>query len=493
MAPLTMKKIAIVGLALICTLALAQGQNLSPEELNRRMIERRAIEAVIWAMPAVNYDLMLQEMLRLGGKPNEIVYWSRLPDWKNQTLTPNPDAIYLMPFINTKDVGPVVIEIPPADEGSITGTIMDAWQMPLADVGPAGTDAGKGGKYVVLPPNFTGKTPDGYIALPSLTYQGYALLRSILKSGSDPDIFWAVDYGKRIKVYPLSTAANPAATTFVDAINVVYDATIPYDIRFFQSLDRFVQQEPWLTRDKAMIDQLKLIGIEKGKPFAPNTKTEGFLNTGAREAHALLELTYETAFSPYFADRRWVFPVDKQYINEAQSGYAAADAYQVDARGVVFSFAFFTPKGPTGSFYLMNIRDKDGEAFDGGKSYRLTVPANVPVRQYWSATVYDRATHTLIRDQKTVSPLVTEPGPAKERRRLGGCLFRSQGAGRQRAELGANQPERKVRGVVPLLWSRETAVRQDMDAARHRADRCAVIGGQCDETQSSRNALVIGG
>jgi hypothetical protein len=413
MAPLTMKKIAIVGLALICTLALAQGQNLSPEELNRRMIERRAIEAVIWAMPAVNYELMLQEMLRLGGKPNEIVYWSRLPDWKNQTLTPNPDAIYLMPFINTKDVGPVVIEIPPADEGSITGTIMDAWQMPLADVGPAGTDAGKGGKYVVLPPNFTGKTPDGYIALPSLTYQGYALLRSILKSGSDPDIFWAVDYGKRIKVYPLSTAANPAATTFVDAINVVYDATIPYDIRFFQSLDRFVQQEPWLTRDKAMIDQLKLIGIEKGKPFAPNTKTEGFLNTGAREAHALLELTYETAFSPYFADRRWVFPVDKQYINEAQSGYAAADAYQIDARGVVFSFAFFTPKGPTGSFYLMNIRDKDGEAFDGGKSYRLTVPANVPVRQYWSATVYDRATHTLIRDQKTVSRSSLSPGLQK--------------------------------------------------------------------------------
>ena len=276
MAPLTMKKIAIVGLALICTLALAQGQNLSPEELNRRMIERRAIEAVIWAMPAVNYDLMLQEMLRLGGKPNEIVYWSRLPDWKNQTLTPNPDAIYLMPFINTKDVGPVVIEIPPADEGSITGTIMDAWQMPLADVGPAGTDAGKGGKYVVLPPNFTGKTPDGYIALPSLTYQGYALLRSILKSGSDSDIIGAVDYGKRIKVYPLSAATNPAATTFVDAIDTVYDATIPYDIRFFQSLDRFVQGERWITRDKVMIDQLARLALRRASRSLPIQKPRDF-------------------------------------------------------------------------------------------------------------------------------------------------------------------------------------------------------------------------
>ena len=398
-----MKKTIFAVLGLIWALVSADAQQFSADDLTFRIVQRRAVEAVIWGIPAVNYDLMLQEMLKLGGKANQIVYWSRLPDWKNQTLTPNPDAIYLMPFINTKDVGPVVIEIPPADEGSITGTIMDAWQTPLADVGPAGVDAGKGGKYVVLPPEFTDKVPDGYIALPSVTYQGYALLRSILKSGSDTDVVKAVDYGKRIKVYPLSTAANPPATTFVDAINVVYDATIPYDFRFFQTLDRFVQQEPWLTRDKAMIDQLESIGIEKGKPFAPDTKTEGILNDAVLEAHALLERAYQNAFPPYFTGRRWALPADPQYIKAAQSGYAAADTYPIDARGLVFSFAFFTPKGGTGSFYLMDTRDKAGEAFDGGETYRLTVPANVPVRQFWSATVYDRATHALIRDQKTVS------------------------------------------------------------------------------------------
>ena len=408
-----MKKTIFAALGLISAVVSADAQQFSADEIARRAVERRAIEAVVWGMPAVNYDLMLQEMLKLGGKANQIVYWSRLPDWKNQTLTPNPDAIYLMPFINTKDAGPVVIEIPPADEGSITGTIMDGWQMPLADVGPAGVDAGKGGKYVVLPPDFTDKVPDGYIVLPSATYQGYALLRSTLKSENDTDVVKAVDYGKRIKVYPLSTSANPPATTFVDAINAVYDATIPYDIRFFQSLDRFVQQEPWLTRDKAMIDQLRSIGIEKGKPFAPDTKSEGALNAGVREAHALLELTYENAFSPYFGDARWVFPADTQYIKEAQSGYTGADAYPVDARGLVFSFAFFTPKGPTGSFYLMGIRDKAGEAFDCSKTYRLIVPPNVPVKQYWSATVYDRATHTLIRDQKTVSRSSQSPSLQK--------------------------------------------------------------------------------
>ena len=53
-----------------------------------------------------------------------------------------------MPFFNTKDVGSVVIDIPPADEGSINGTIMDVWQTPLEDVGPAGVDKGQGGKYL---------------------------------------------------------------------------------------------------------------------------------------------------------------------------------------------------------------------------------------------------------------------------------------------------------------------------------------------------------
>jgi hypothetical protein len=409
------KRETLTALASIWVAASAQAQDLSADDLAGRSIERRAVEAVIWGMPAVNYELMYQAMVReTKGGFNQIVYWSGLPDWKNQTLTPNPDAIYLMPFINTKDVGPVVIEIPRADQGSITGTIMDAWQTPLADVGPAGVDAGKGGKYVVLPPDFAEKAPDGYIALPSPTDQGYALLRSILKSGRDTDVAKAVDYGKRIKVYPLSTAANPPATTFVDAIEVVYDATIPYDIRYFQLLDRFVQSDRWLTRDKVMIDQLASIGIEKGKPFAPDAKTKGILNAAASEARALLELNYENSLSPYFAGRRWSLPGDLRYFKAAQSGYSEPDEYPVDARGIIFTFAFFTPKASgTGSFYLMDIKDKAGDAFDGGKTYRLTVPANVPVSQYWSATVYDRATHALIRDQKTVSRSSLSPGLQK--------------------------------------------------------------------------------
>ena len=171
---------------------------------------------------------------------------------------------------------------------------------PLEDVGPAGVDKGKGGKYLILPPGYKGEVPDGYISLPSQTYTGFALLRSNLKSGSDSDIAKAVAYGKRVKFYPLSQAANPPETKFVDAIDTVFDSTIPYDLRFFQTLDRFVQREPWLERDKVMINSLETIGIEKGKPFNPDEKTEEIMNDAAHEAHARLDYRYEGIFSPPF-------------------------------------------------------------------------------------------------------------------------------------------------------------------------------------------------
>ena len=363
-------------------------------------------------MPAVNYELMYQAMVNNKGTFNQVVYWSGLPSWKNQTLTPNPDTIYFMPFINTKDVGPVVLEIPPAEEGSITGTVMDAWQCALDDVGPAGVDKGKGGKYLILPPGYEEKTPDGYIGLPSDTYAGYALLRSNLKGVSDADITKAVAYGKRCKLYPLSQAASPRATTFVDVIDVLYDSAIPYDLRFFQSLDHFVQREPWLERDKVMIDSLKSIGIEKGKPFKPDQKTAEILNDGAGEAHAWLHLKYEGFFSePYYDGRHWAVPVSPPVIEGQATFYAKPGVYPVDGRGALFSFAFFSPKHlGKGQFYLMSIKDKQGKSFDGGTSYRLTVPAKAPVKLYWSATAYDRATHTLIRELPRYSRSSQSPG-----------------------------------------------------------------------------------
>ena len=306
-----MMRTTLAVLAFVFASTTAQAQNLTADDLARRAIARRAVEAVVWGMPAVNYDLMLQAAIGAKAKTNQIVYWSRLPDWKNQTLTPNPDVIYLMPLFDTKDVGPMVMEIPPAGPaGSITGSIDDGWQTALEDVGPAGVDKGKGGKYLILPPGYKDKTPKGYIVLQSPTYQSYALLRSNLASGSEADVAKAVAYGKRVKIYPLSQAGNPPATTFVDAIDVVFDSTIPGDIRFFQALDRFVQHEPWIDRDRVMIDMLKSIGIEKGKTFAPDQGTQAVLKDAIGEARAWLDNRYEDVFTTSFNEgQQWVLPV----------------------------------------------------------------------------------------------------------------------------------------------------------------------------------------
>jgi len=91
---------------------------------------------------------------------------------------------------------------------------------------------------------------------------------------------------------------------FTDAANVVFDSTIRYDASFFTPLDRIVQSEPWLPRDRAMIDVLRSLGIEKGKPFNPDTDTKAALETGIREAHAWLEARYEAGLPPFYADSR---------------------------------------------------------------------------------------------------------------------------------------------------------------------------------------------
>src|SRR5262245_38656944 len=109
-----MTKAALAALALLFAAPASPAQTFPPEELVRRNVERRAVEAVIWGMSAVNTDLMRQEMLtKTAGKVNQFIYWGRPLDWRNQTLTPNPDTLYFMAFFNTKDVGPIVIEVPP--------------------------------------------------------------------------------------------------------------------------------------------------------------------------------------------------------------------------------------------------------------------------------------------------------------------------------------------------------------------------------------------
>jgi hypothetical protein len=395
------KVLASAAVAFICA-ASAHGQTLPSD----RLVHSRAVEAVIWGIPAVNTDLMRQEMLtKTKGKVGEVIYWGRPLDSKNQTLTPNPDALYFMVFFTTKD-GPVVLDLPPGDaNGSFNGNIVTVWQMPLEDAGLLGIDKGKGGKFLLLPPDYKGNAPEGYVPLHSDTASGYMLFRSNLKSHGDADVQAAVAYGKRMKIYPLAQAASPQPTVFTDVKDIDFDSTIRYDAGFFDHLNRIVQDEPWIDRDRVMIDQLRSLGIEKGKPFNPSAATKAMLDSAAREAGAWLEAKYDAGLPPFFSEKsRWTFPAPPEVIKSYADGFADMNAYPVDSRGLGYSYAYIGIKRlGAGQFYSISIRDRNGEAFDGGKTYRLNVPPNVPVEQYWSVTAYDRQTHALIKGMPRAS------------------------------------------------------------------------------------------
>jgi hypothetical protein len=392
-----MKNAAIAVFALSCLSGLAVAQTSPPDT---RLARSRAVEAVIWGMPIVNYDLMLQEMLtKTPGKVNQVIYWGKPLDWKNQTLTPNPDTLYFMTFLNTRDVGPIVIEIPPADaNGSLNANIVNVWQAPLEDAGLLGVDKGAGVKLLMLPPDYRDQVPAGYEALRPGTWGSYALIRSNLKSHAEPDVAKSIAYAKQIKVYPLSQASNPPATVFTDVKDVLFDSTIRYDASFFTNLNRVVQSEPWLDRDRAMIDQLRSIGIEKGKPFTPDAAMNQVYTGAIAEAHAWIAAKYDAGLPPFFEKTHWTFPAHPELLKAASENFDSPSAYPVDWRGLTYTYGYIGIKRlGSGQFYLINIKDNGGESYEGSKIYRLHVPPNVPIEQYWSLTAYDRDTHALIK------------------------------------------------------------------------------------------------
>ena len=149
--------LAFSAIALLSVAITAQAKDLAPEDLVQRSIERHAVEAVIWGMPAVNAELMFQAM-KDAGRTSTRSSTGRGPSvGRTRRSHRTPTRSTSCPSIDTKGVGPMVLEIPPADEASITGSIDDAWQVALEDVGPAGVDKGKGGKYLILPPGYKGK------------------------------------------------------------------------------------------------------------------------------------------------------------------------------------------------------------------------------------------------------------------------------------------------------------------------------------------------
>jgi len=389
--------LSLAGLCAALLLVSASAKEaFTPAELKERTVHRRAVEAVIWGMPLVSVDAMREAYFRdAGAKYNDILYWSKPSDWRLQFTTPNASTHYVYFNFNLKE-GPVVLDVPPTVGAGLFGSLVDAWQVPLADVGPEGDDAGKGGKYLLLPPSYKDAVPDGYFPVRLQTYNGYGLLRAIPASKAEADEAKAIALVKQLRLYTFSQAANPAAQRYIDMAGKLLDGVVAFDASYYARLARMVNEEPVLTRDLIPLAQFRSVGLEKGKAFKPDAPTKKILSLAAAEAHAGLMFGIQGGES-WWPGSKWRFP--ETVGPKTEFTFQTKDALFVDNRALVYYLAFAAPKKlGAATFYLVGGTDAKGEALHGGETYRLHVPAGVPARQYWAITVYDLETCCLIRD-----------------------------------------------------------------------------------------------
>ena len=376
---MNLRNLIIVCLGMVLMpMALAQDQT--------RISEGEAVELAEWAMPVVSFFAQKEAAERdMGAKPNQILYWSRPLDHHNKILTPNDVVLYISAQIETFD-GPMVLEIPPAEgKLGIFGSLIDPFMVPLADVGgPNGIDHGKGGRILITPPGYKGKIPPGYLHVPSAHYNTVAGLRITPASFSKEDLDKAVAYIKRIRLHPLGKPDQP--TVFIDGANRSFDPRPPYDGNFFRLLNEYVQTEAHKERDKPFVERLRLLGIEKGKPFRP---TAFHARVAARLKQKLQE-GFRHVGQQFFPSSHWTTPAAP---SETATRFTYVDEkgnYDWKTRAQTFHWAIWAPKHlGADTFYLIGQRDADGEVLRSDRTYELTVPPKVPARQFWSVTVYE--------------------------------------------------------------------------------------------------------
>jgi hypothetical protein len=313
-------------------------------------------------------------------------------------LTANDNTVYSFPWIDTRK-GPLVVEVPPM----VLGLIDDFWYKWVADIGITGADKGKGGKYLILPPGYQGDIPEGYFVVRPSTYGNWMPFRSFLVDGSPKPGVESVK--KTYKVYPLADAANPPPMKFVNLSGVPATFVAPGDYSFWSLLNEVIQEEPAEGSDPTTLGLFASIGIEKGKPFNPDARMKKILEDAAKIGQATartiaFKIRDKDAF--IYPDSNWRKPFFGGYKFEVAPGVSNLD-------GAIFFFYIATGVTPAmdmemvgkGSQYPWAAEDSKGNPFDGAKTYRLRLPPNIPVKDFWSVIVYDLQTRSMLQtDQR---------------------------------------------------------------------------------------------
>lgn len=361
-------------------------------DIGKDQVVRRACEAAIWGMPAVSvYDIELAMQRDAGAEAGMVGYMSEPMDSRHGFLTANDVTPYTFGALTTKD-GPIVIDVPPAaDKAEFFGTIVNAWQVPIADVGTTGEDAGEGGKYLILPPGYEGEVPEeGYLVHQANTFGVHFVFRPVAKNGGTHADQAA--YAQTLSWYPYAEAENPPETAFID-IKANPVNTLPvYDMTFYTDLNAVIQREPVLEQDKVMMGMLSSLGMVPGEPFEPDEEMQAAMLEGLQCAYDTMQARFVTeggGFLGIWDDRQWgAFAINPE---QAKLGFPFVSETEVlvDERAGQYFYLTYLPKNlGGGTFYLGSMRDSGGEMFNGEDTYKLTVPADTPAEDFWSVIVY---------------------------------------------------------------------------------------------------------
>ncbi|MGR9552163.1 DUF1254 domain-containing protein [Rhizobium leguminosarum] len=370
----------------------------SAAKLREVLLISRAVEAYLAQMPAVSWYRTWKGVAAAGDKaPNQLVIWESLMDAQTLLLTGNTETVYGLAAIDLQRDGPVVIEVPP----KMLGGFSDLWQEQIAGIGPTADDKGRGGKFLLVPPGYDGPIPEGYLVGHAKTFGVVLGMRGFLVEGKPEP---AVALMKSTRIYPLSQASSPPQMTFLNGSGKEIDTLMAEDFQYFADLADLIEREPADIIDSAGRFQLAAIGIEKGKPFSPDTERKAALTEAARLASAMARTNSFASTYPerlVYDDRAWEWLFIGGSASWDPRGYVNTDLRAAFAYVAVgMSPAMVDKVVGQGSQYLSTMRDSEGRHLDGSKNYRLHLPANIPVVNFWSVVVYDSESRSELRNGK---------------------------------------------------------------------------------------------
>jgi hypothetical protein len=356
----------------------------------------RGVEAFLAGIPATSVQALKNGFIEAGFPPNGAIgITESLSDARTLYLTPNATVVYQW-FCMDVEKGPMVVEVPPA----VLGIIDDAYFRFVTDMGVFGPDQAKGGKFLLVRDDYKGPLPEtGYYVVRTRTNNNLVIIRAFVQKG---DLAGTVSSVKqKTRMYPLSAAANPPAQKFINISGLKFNTVHANNFKFFEELNEVVQHERSDFVDPEMVGLFGAIGIKKGKPFAPDARMEAILTDAVAVGNATSRAIVFASRDPgqkFFADRQWLtgFLGGYTFSDNGERKLDGRTLFHYYATGATPAMAPPPTKPGVGSAYAYTARDSRGEYLDGAKNYKVTLPGPVPAARFWSFTVYDNQTRSML-------------------------------------------------------------------------------------------------